>query len=112
GGGHGRLVGAGRRGDAVTDDRHGGGRAVGQRGGADTEGVLVAVVAQSAVADRGQGAALLFHVVPFARLGVAAVLAVAVVVHPARTAGDADRAAVGLALRPGGHGGVGRLERV
>src|SRR5690606_18693129 len=111
GGRQGRLVGAGRRGDAVADDGHGRRGAVGQRGGAHGEGVLVAVVAQAAVADRGDRAAFLFHVVPFARLGVAAVLAVAVLVHPARAAGHADRGPRAVA-RLGGHPRVRCLERV
>ena len=54
GGGGGRLVGAGRRRHPVADDRHDGGRAVGQRGRGQREGVLVAVVAQPAVADRAR----------------------------------------------------------
>src|SRR5690606_166900 len=65
----------------------------------------------AAVADRGDRAAFLFHVVPFARLGVAAVLAVAVLVHPARAAGHADRGPRAVA-RLGGHPRVRCLERV
>lgn len=53
------------------------------------------MVAQTPVADRGHRTQLLLHVVPFARLGVPAVLAVAVAVHMAGAAGDAQFGARG-----------------
>ena len=111
GGRQGGVVGTGRRGHAVADDRAQRGRAVRQYGGGDGERVLVAVVAQPAVAHRGDRAGLLLHVVAFARLGVPAVLAVAVAVHPAGPAGHAHLGLLGGG-RLRGHPRVRRLERV
>ncbi|MDH6226931.1 hypothetical protein M2169_003901 [Streptomyces sp. MJP52] len=110
GGGRGRLVGAGRGGDPVADHGHRDRRAVREGGGRQGERVLVAVVAQAAVADRGDGPRLLFHVVPFPRLGVAAVLAVTVTVHPAGPARHTGLA-VGAPRRGGSRHGGPRVRR-
>jgi hypothetical protein len=70
------------------------------------------VVAQTAVGDGGDRAGVLLHVVALARLGVPAVLAVAVVVDPARPAGHAHPGALGRGRQLGGHTWVRCLQRV
>ncbi|GAA3063688.1 hypothetical protein GCM10020000_53930 [Streptomyces olivoverticillatus] len=114
-GGHGGgrcLVGAGRGGHAVADDRDDGRAAVRGLDGGRGERVLVAVVAQAAVADRGDACRLVLHVIPFARLCMPAVFAVPVFVDHARPAGPAasagPRAGGLLCGHPGGGGGAMR----
>ncbi len=108
GGGLRGRVGARGGGDAVADHRQHGGRAAGQRGGREHEGVLVAVVAHAAVADARDARHRRLHVVARARLDAPAGLAVAVGRDLLRTAVHAagpGRLQLEVRLRGGrGHG--------